>query len=92
MLGEYILPYPRVPANLLNRGLAYSPAGVLKGALNLASAVGEVESGNYRTGLLSLTRGFLGLGMTPLIWELAKLGILSGGDKDEDRKVREVKR
>tara|TARA_R110002051_G_scaffold69917_1_gene125723 strand:- start:3625 stop:4776 length:1152 start_codon:yes stop_codon:yes gene_type:complete len=30
--------------------------------------------------------------MTPLIWELAKLGILSGGDKDEDYKSREVKR
>jgi hypothetical protein len=92
MVGEYVLPYPRVPANLLNRGLAYSPPGILKGALNLVNAAGEVESGNYRTGLLSLTRGFLGLGMTPLIWELAKLGILSGGDKDEDRKVREVKR
>ena len=91
LLGEMILPYPRVPANLLNRGLAYSPAGFLKAGKLLIRGTDLIEGGNYREGIMALSRASLGSGAFALTIHLTKLGLATGGSEDE-WKIRDLQR
>lgn len=77
-LGDAIIKFPRTPANLINRGLAYSPAGFLKTVVEAAKPlIGKpfnqkafVESfGRAMTG----TSGLMGTGFM-----LNQLGIIEG--------------
>ena len=91
MIGEFLLAYPRVPANLINRGLAYSPAGILKSAIQFSRAAREVETGSYREGVMALSRALVGSGGGALVWHLAKLGLMTG-QEEEDYDLVELKR
>ena len=91
-LGDFILKYAKTPANLINRGLAYTPAGVLRGAIVLTQMSQEIKKNKWnknqyasykREGGLALSRGLIGTGMSALTWKLVEEGILSG-DEDED--------
>ena len=83
-LVQGVLPFKRTPANILVRGIEYSPAGLAKGlydaAANIksgkvtaAEAIDEVSSGLTGTGLLTL--GFF----------LAKMGLVNGGGSGDDK-------
>ena len=91
MAGEFLLAYPRVPANLINRGLAYSPAGILKSAIQFKRAAQEMETGSYREGVMALSRALVGSGGGALVWQLAKLGLMSG-EEEEDWDIVDLKR
>ena len=81
-----ILPFKRTPANILVRGMEYSPAGLLKGlgdaAFNVsrgrmtaAEAIDEIAAGLTGTGLMAL--GVL----------LSRMGLVTGGstgDEEQD--------
>lgn len=82
--GEAVLPFKRTPANILVRGVEYSPAGLAKGIADLgfrvqsgkvtaAQAIDEIASGLTGSALLAL--GAL----------LASKGLVRGGDDDDDR-------
>jgi hypothetical protein len=95
--GEFVLRYPKVPANLLNRGLAYSPAGFAKAAYDLYTAQklirdGKVEgSAKYRQGVESLSRALLGTGLTAFTAKLSSLNIMSGGDEEEKVRANQLR-
>ena len=87
--GESLLPFRRTPANILVRFAEYSPAGMVKGAwdmandvasgkLSAASAVDQIASGLTGTGALMLgyflAKGIGGVKLTG-----------SGADEDEKR-------
>ena len=84
-LGEAVLPFKRTPANILVRGVEYSPVGLAKGIADLgfrvqngkvtaAQAIDEIASGLTGSALLAL--GAL----------LAGKGVVTGGsDDDEDQ-------
>ena len=91
MFGEFLLAYPRVPANLINRGLAYSPAGILKSAIQFKRAAQEIETGSYREGVMALSRALVGSGGGALVWHLAKLGLMSG-EEEEDWDIVDLKK
>ena len=83
---EGLVPFAKTPANIVRRGIEYSPLGlatgiydavvnVKKGKLTAAQAIDKISAGLSGTALV-------GLGML-----LAKLGLVSGGD-NEDKKER----
>ena len=92
MGGEYVMAYPKVPANLINRGLAYTPAGVLKSIREIGSAALKMEKGGgtRREGIIALSRSLVGSGAGALVYHMAKLGLLSGGE-EEEWKVEDLK-
>lgn len=97
-LGNMIIPFAKVPANLINRGIAYSPAGGIKTirdfyrltkAYQNKDALGLKEQ--RRELLLGLNRALIGSGVTWAVVELVKLGLLRGDDEDRGR-TKELKR
>lgn len=81
---EGALPFKKTPANILVRGLEYSPAGLAKGivdaAVNVrngkmeaAEAIDEIASGLTGTGLLALGAG------------LAAAGLVTGGASGDEK-------
>lgn len=89
MAGESVLPFRRTPANILVRFAEYSPAGLAKGAwdmatkvsngkISAAAAVDQIASGLTGTGALVLgyfmAKGIAGVKLTG-----------SGADDDEKR-------
>lgn len=89
--GDFIIKYPRTPANLLARGLEYSPAGLLK-TLWEASRPLMGKEFNQKAFVESFSRAItgttsgVGLGAA-----LHRLGIITGGP-DEDWDVAALER
>lgn len=84
-LIEGVLPFRKTPANILARGLEYSPAGLLKSLsvdlyqMNKGKKTGAEVIDNISAGLTGT--GILGLGVL-----LASLGLLRGRGGDDDEK------
>lgn len=81
---EGILPFRKTPANILARGLEYSPMGLLNG---IKQAVWDVKRGK-KTGaeaIDSIAAGLTGTGLLRLGMYLAAQGLVRGhGSDDED--------
>jgi hypothetical protein len=78
-LGDIVLKYPKTPANLLMRGIDYSPAGVIKALFDLRKG--------QRAFVQSLSRGITGTSILGAGISLYDLGIITGkrnNDKDVD--------
>lgn len=88
ILGEGVLPFRRTPANILVRGLEYSPANVVRSAWNLSTKVrtGEMSAA---TAIDQMASGLTGTAAMALGYALASgiFGIrLRGKIEDEDEK------
>lgn len=82
---EGILPFRKTPANILARGLEYSPAGLLSG---IKQAVFDVKRGK-KTGaeaIDSIASGLTGTGLLALGMYLAAQGLVRGHGDDDDEK------
>ena len=92
LLGEGIMPFRRTPANIVMRGIEYSPAGFGKGVWNLAT---KVRSGQMSaaSAIDQMASGLTGTGMMLLGYTLASgiFGIkLRGSGADDDEKRRGI--
>lgn len=92
LLGEGIMPFRRTPANIVMRGIEYSPAGFGKGVWNLAT---KVRSGQMSASAAidQMASGLTGTGMMLLGYTLASgiFGIkLRGSGTDDDEKRRGI--
>lgn len=91
-LGDVLLKYPKTPANLLNRGLAYSPAGFVKNVIEMARIIRKSPNASNKNLAESFGRAVVGssalfgIGAT-----LNKLGIISTFD-EKDTDIRNVQR
>lgn len=85
-VGNLVINYPKTPANLIMRGIDYSPAGILRDIISTASAFHKGMPVDERALMLSIGRGLTGsLGMTALAYYLADKGVLQGrSEKDKD--------
>lgn len=84
-LGDFILKYPKTPANLLSRGLDYSPVGFLKGMYQGVRPLITGQPFNQKAFVEGLSRGMTGSGIIAAGYLLANMGILSGKpSKDYD--------
>lgn len=82
---EGVMPFKKTPANILVRGMEYSPAGLLKAITVDAAQVknGKITAGEYMDRLAS---GLTGTGLFALGCFLSNMGLLVGGaPKDEDQ-------
>lgn len=82
-MGDFIVKYPRTPANLLSRGLAYSPAGFTKSLIEMARPL-VGKKFDQRAFVDSFSRATIGsaalFGTGAL---LHKLGIITGKRHDD---------
>jgi hypothetical protein len=91
LLIEGILPFKKTPANILMRGLEYSPAGLIKSLAVGTKKVkaymeGDVENGISPAQFIDdISAGLTGTALAGLGVLLASWGVLSGGD-DDDKK------
>ena len=87
LLLEGILPFRKTPANILARGIEYSPIGLMNG---IKQAVYDVQKGT-KTGaeaIDSISAGLTGTGLMALGIYLAAQGLIRGhgsGDDDENK-------
>lgn len=90
-LAEGILPFRKTPANILARGLEYSPLGLMNG---IKQATYDVQKGRKTAAeaIDTLSAGLTGTGLLALGVYLAAEGLVRGhgGDDDDKRKMEEM--
>jgi hypothetical protein len=76
--GDLILKYAKTPANIVMRGIDYSPIGFLRGVGELLPLI-TGKAFNQRAATMALSRGITGtLGMTAMGYALISAGVLTG--------------
>lgn len=86
-----VVPFAKTPANVLRRGIEYSPAGILQGLSQLHKAntdasLSQSERMQMRaTAISRLASGLEGSALMGLGVALRALGFLRGGGEDDDR-------
>lgn len=90
-LAEGVLPFRKTPANILARGLEYSPLGLGNG---IKEALWDVSRGEKTAAeaIDSISAGLTGTGLLALGIYLAAQGLIrgSGGDDDKKKKLEEL--
>lgn len=78
-----LLPFTKTPVNIVKRGLEYSPVGLLNGLKNAAT---KLRSGDMTAAQVidELAAGLTGTGIAALGYVLARMGLLVGGQGDDD--------
>ncbi|MFA9263153.1 MAG: hypothetical protein ACEQSB_07505, partial [Undibacterium sp.] len=90
-LGDLILKYPKTPANLLNRGLAYSPAGMIRTIFHAARPLFGKEF-NQKAFVDSFSKSIVGTtGLVGTGMYLNNLGIITA-KPSEKTDVRNMER
>ena len=92
-LGDFVLPFAQVPANLASRALEYSPAGLAKSAVDLARVLKKAENGTLTAAeqakaVQGIGRGINGSAMIGIAAALALKGLIhveNPGDTDENK-------
>lgn len=81
---EGVLPFKRAPANILARGMEYSPFGLAKG---IYDAIFNVRNGKMTAAeaIDSISSGLTGTGLLALGAMLAAQGLLSGGSSGDEK-------
>ena len=90
-LAEGILPFRKTPANILARGLEYSPLGLGNG---IKEALVDVAKGDKTAAeaIDSISAGLTGTGLLALGLYMAAQGLVrgSGGDDDKKKELEEL--
>ena len=83
MLVEGVLPFKRTPINIVKRGIEYSPIGLIKTA---TKGLYDVKKGKITLSecIDGFASGLTGTGLLALGWVLASVGLVSGGEDDDD--------
>jgi len=89
-LIEGVIPFKKTPANLIARGVEYSPIGLMKG---IYDSFTQVSNGNMTANQVidEISAGLTGTGVLALGVFLRSMGILVGGgtgDKEQDEMNR----
>ena len=88
--GDIAIPFTQTPANVLDKMLDYSPAGLGKALYHLGRTKGG-KAFNQKLFVDRLSRSLTGTGIIMIGYVLAAKGLVTGKD-DENEKVRNFKR
>ena len=83
-----VLPFKKTPANILVRGVEYSPIGLAKGLLDIRNIKTPNNPNGTKTAadvIDELAAGLTGTGLVALGALLAKSELLTGGGGDDDK-------
>lgn len=86
-----LVPFAKTPANIVKRGLEYSPAGLIEGVAKLASNKGALTMQKQREIVDRLTRGTIGTGLLGAGYGLNKMGAITG-ERDSNKSVEDLKK
>lgn len=92
-LGSLVVPFAKTPANLLLRGLDYTPAGILKAVKQAYDVLRKPNTDLTRADVISsVSRALTGTGMGALAYWIADKGALFGqsNDDSETRKLQQM--
>jgi len=95
-LGDLIMPYATVPANLGVKAFEYSPAGIIKGGVDLAKVLKASRNGNLdlagqNKAVMEIARGATGVPLAILFSALIRSGIIKRSDDEEDYDVTKAR-
>lgn len=78
------VPFKKTPLNVLARGVDFSPIGLIQGTGQMLT---DVKAGKMdaSTAIDKMSSGLVGSSLMALGYFLAKSGVISGGDNDEDK-------
>lgn len=84
MVAEGIIPFTKTPANILKRGIEYSPVGLAKG---IYDATAQVKKGKVTASqaIDEMAAGLTGTGIVMLGALLKSLGLIVGGDEEKQK-------
>lgn len=91
VLVEGLMPFKKTPANILSRALEYSPAGLIKTLAVDTKKLKEYVNGDVENGMSpaqyidNISSGLTGTALMGLGVLLASMGLLSGGDGDDEK-------
>lgn len=96
--GDILMPFDRVPANLVSRSLEYSPLGLANGAREVANVLWKAHKGTLTAAeqaraVSAVSRGMTGTGLIALFAVLASAGLLrvaGNGEGEEDKTALET--
>ncbi|PXX78487.1 hypothetical protein [Dielma fastidiosa] len=85
VIGEGFMPFTKTPMNILQRGMEYSPAGVVKGVYDMLT---NVQDGKMtpNQAIDEIASGLTGTGLFLLGSWLSYMGILTSTGDDDDKK------
>lgn len=89
--GNFIINYPKTPANIMMRAIEYSPIGILKSLHMISEPWRTGLPRNTREVEMSLGRVLVGGAGMGIAWYLANAGVLTG-QTDKDRDARNFKK
>jgi hypothetical protein len=88
--GSLVVPFAKTPANLLLRGLDYSPAGIIKALKQTHDVLRNPNTDLTRADVInSVTRALMGTGMGAAAYWLADKGVI-WGRSSKDPEVRKL--
>lgn len=79
-----VLPFKKTPMNILKRGIEYSPGGILQGLSQLRNDIRDGKTTSAEA-IDKLSSGITGTSLMALGAFLAKAGLLTAGNDDEDK-------
>ena len=86
---EGILPFRKTPANILVRGVEYSPLGLVKTAVDTVSAAKGSRNVTGSDLVNEFAKSLTGSGLFALGYFLTKMGVLTALGPDDDDKEKE---
>jgi len=85
-VGSIVLNYPRIPANLVNMAIDFSPGGLIKGLVDVAKPLVRKGAFNKDLFVRNVSRGITGTGgLVGTGAMLHKLGIITTDENKENR-------
>ena len=84
IIGNALFPFTKTPVNVLKRGVEYSPAGLIKGVVDMTYGL-KTGKNTAAEAVGSLCKGVSGLGIAALGYWLSSMGLLVAGAPEDDR-------
>lgn len=96
--GDLLMPFARVPANLVTRAVEYSPLGLANGTVELVGVLQKAHNGTLTAAeqakaVSDIGRGMTGTGLIAGFGALAAAGLIrvaGGGEGEEDKTALET--
>lgn len=84
---EAVMPFKKTPLNIVNRGVEYSPVGLMNG---IYDTLYSVKKGNVTAAeaINKIAKGMTGTALTILGFALAHKGIATGAGEEDEKKSR----
>ena len=93
-LGDIVMPFSQTPANILEKGVQYTPLNIINvfGKLGGQALGKETIRNNPKAFADAVGRSFTGTGAIALGYKLASDGMITGSQKEDSTKEKAIKK